>query len=276
MLTMRERLPGSFRVVCLKSGDQRLRSCGYMANVCFRHSLQPSTSQTCIFIAGSGKSVLWLVAPLWLSKWLAEVTISSGIIEDIKALQKTGSACFAYFYCDFRDEDKQSRRNLVFSILWQLAAQSDLCCDFLSRFYSEHDDGKQKPRDGTLTRCLKEMLLLPTQRSVYLIIDALDECPNSSGMPTPREEVLDFVQDLVDLRLPNLHLCVTSRPEIDIRSTLEPLTSLCISLHNQSGQTKDIIDYISSVVYSDKKMQRWRDEDKTLVITTLSERADGM
>jgi hypothetical protein len=161
-------------------------------------------------VAGSGKSVLWLVASPWLSKWLAEVTISSGIIEDIKSLQKTGSACLAYFYCDFRDKDKQSRRNLIFSILWQLAAQSDLCCDFLSCLYSEHDDGKQKPSDGTLMRCLKEMLLLPTQGSVYLVIDALDECPNSSGMPTPREEVLDFVQDLIDLHLPDLHLCVTS------------------------------------------------------------------
>ena len=115
------------------------------------------------------------------------------------------------------------------------------------------------------------MLLLPTQGSVYLVIDALDECPNSSGMPTPREKVLDFVQDLIDLHLPDLHLCVTSRPEIDIRTTLEPLTSLHVSLHNQGGQTKDIIDYITSVVDSDKKMRRWRDEDKTLIITTLSD-----
>ena len=211
-------------------------------------------------------------------KVVAEVTISSGIIEDIKSLQKTGSAYLAYFYCDFRDKDKQSRRNLVFSILWQLATQSDPCCDFLSRLYSDHDDGKQKPSDGTLMRCLKEMLLLlvPTQGSVYLIIDALDECPNSSGMPTPREEVLDFVRDLINLHLSNLHLCVTSRPEIDIRTALEPLTSHCVSLHNQSGQTKDIVDYISSIVYSDRMIQRWRDEEKRLVIDTLSERANGM
>ena len=247
-----------------------------MANVCSCHSLQPSTTQTCIIIAGSGKSVLWLVVSPWLSKWLAEVTISSGIIEDIKSLQKTGSACLAYFYCDFRDKNKQSRRNLVFSILWQLAVQSDICYGFLSRLYSEHDYGKQTPSDGTLTQCLKEMVLLPTQDSLYLIIDALDECPNSSGLPTPREEVLDLVQDLVDLHLPNLHLCVTSRPEIDIRTTLEPLTPLHISLHNQSGQSKDIIDYVRTVVCSDKKMRRWRDEDKAFVITTLSEKADGM
>jgi NACHT domain len=209
-------------------------------------------------------------------KWLAEATISSGIIEDIKALQKASSACLAYFYCDFRDEAKQSHRNFIISILWELGTQSDICWDLLSRLYSEHDDGKQRPNDDTLSQCLKKMLLLPTQHSVYLIIDALDECSNNSGMPTPREKVLDLVQDLVDLHLPNVHICVTSRPEMDIRTTLEPLTSLHVSLHNQSGQIKDIMDYVRAVVYLDKKMRRWRDEDKTLVITTLSERADGM
>ena len=233
-------------------------------------------SQICIFPAGSGKSVLWLVAFLLLLKWLTQVILSSGIIEDIMTMRETGSACLAYFYCDFRDEEKQSCRHLVLSILSQLAAQSNLFCEILSCLHLAHDDGGRKPCDGALIQCLKEMLLLPTHSPVYLIIDALDECPNNSGLPTSREEVLSLVQDLVDLHLPNLHICVTSRPEIDVRTTLESLTSLCISLHDQSGQTKDIMDYVSSVVHSDKMMQRWREEDRSLVIKTLSERADGM
>jgi hypothetical protein len=49
-----------------------------------------------------------------------------------------------------------------------------------------------------------------------------------------------------------------------------------MSLHDQDGQKKDIADYVSSVVRSDRKMMRWREKDKALVITTLSERADGM
>jgi hypothetical protein len=120
------------------------------------------------------------------------------------------------------------------------------------------------------------MLSLPVQVPIYLIVDALDECPNNSGLPTPREEVLDFVKNLVSLRLPNLRICVTSRPEVDIQTTLEPLTSLRVSLHNQSGQKKDIVDYVGSVVCSDKKMRRWREDDRKLVIETLSEKADGM
>ena len=182
----------------------------------------------------------------------------------------------AYFYCDFRDEDKQNCRNLVLSIISQLCTQSNLCCNTLSCIYLAHDKGARKPSDETLTKCLMEMLLLPAQGPIYLILDALDECPNNSGMPTPREEVLDLVRNLVNLRLPNLHLCVTSRPEIDIQTTLERLTSLCVSLHNQTGQKKDIVNYVNSVVYSDTKMQRWREDDRKLVIEMLSERADGM
>jgi hypothetical protein len=121
------------------------------------------------------------------------------------------------------------------------------------------------------------MLSLPAQGPIYLIIDALDECPDNSGMPTAREEVLELVRDLAGLVLPNLHVCVTSRPEIDIRTTLDPLTaSLRVSLHDQSGQKEDIIHYVRSVVYSDRKMRRWREEDKSVVIETLAERADGM
>ena len=51
-----------------------------------------------------------------------------------------------------------------------------------------------------------------------IIVDAIDECPNTSGFPTAREEVLDLLEDLVGLGLPKLRICVTSRPEIDIRT----------------------------------------------------------
>ena len=111
---------------------------------------------------------------------------------------------------------------------------------------------------------------------VYLIIDALDECPNTTKFPPPRDEVLGLIEKLVKLNPPNLRLCVTSRPEVDIRASLEPLATKCIPIHDQSGQKKDIEDYVRSMVYSDRNMKRWRDEDKKLVVETLTEKADGM
>jgi len=122
------------------------------------------------------------------------------------------------------------------------------------------------------------MLALPDQRPIYLIVDALDESPNTSGIPSPRERVLELVKELVELGLSNLRICITSRPEVDIRDVLEPLASRRVSLHDQSGQKKDIVEYVKSVVYSNSEaiMKRWRTEDKDLVIQVLSERADGM
>lgn len=107
-------------------------------------------------------------------------------------------------------------------------------------------------------------------------IHALDERPNDSGLNTPRDRVVEFVEKLVDLNLANVRICATSRPEVDIQAALATLTSHTVSLHDEDGQNKDIVDYVKSVVYSDRKMRRWRVEDKEMVISTLSQRAEGM
>jgi len=124
--------------------------------------------------------------------------------------------------------------------------------------------------------CLKEMLSLEAQGPTYIILDALDECPITSSIPSPREEVLDLVDELVGLHLPNVHICITSRPEHDIRVVLECLTELPVSLHDESGQQEDIANFVATFVRSNQRMKRWREEDKNLVIKTLSEKADGM
>ena len=182
----------------------------------------------------------------------------------------------AYYYFDFRDARNQDRFGVISSLVSQLSAELDSCYNILSQLYSVHDDGTRRPTASALTKCLKDMLNLPGQEPIYIIIDALDECPDVVGTLSAREEVLELLEDLVSSKLPNLHLCVASRPEIDIRRSLEPLEPLQISLHDESGQKDDIIKYIKSVVYSDRKMRGWRDEDKELVIEVLSENANGM
>ena len=209
--------------------------------------------------------------------WLTSL-VSSSIIQDIETLCDAGEASMAYFYFDFRDDNKQGLHDLVPSLLTQLSSRSSLHYDILSKLYSAHDSGKEQPSDGDLTKCLKDMLTLLDQRPIYLIMDALDESSNTFGIPSARDMVLQLLEELVKLNLPNLHICATSRPEIDIQSVLEPLTFRRVSLHDQSGQKKVIADYVRSVVYSDSEpiMRRWKMEDKELVVETLTERADGM
>ena len=202
--------------------------------------------------------------------------IRSAIVQDIEGMQAAGLATMAYYYFDFRDAKKQDCYGLLSSLILRLSAKSDSCFNILSRLYSDHDGGMVKPDIGALKKCMTDMLSLPGQAPIYIIIDGVDECPNFPGRPSAREEVLDLIEELVNLKFPNLHLCVASRPEMDIRDVFKSLTSLKVSLHDEHGQKEDIIAYIKYVVRSDRSMRRWKEEDKRLAIDTLSDKADGM
>ena len=104
------------------------------------------------------------------------------------------------------------------------------------------------------------MVQLPLQRMIFIIVDAADKCPNSelTRFPnTPRGRALDLVEELLELKVRNLRICVTSRPEVDIRDILGRLASHHISLQDERGQDNNII---GSIV-----RRRRLKEDKQLV-----------
>jgi hypothetical protein len=201
---------------------------------------------------------------------------SSTIIKDAQDLREAGLATVAFFYFNFGDAAKQDARGLLSSLLIQLCVQSDSFCDILSAIYSKHDRGFRQPSDDVLLQCLKEMVAVTGQGPLYIVIDALDECPNPSGLTSPRKKVLKIMQELVKLHLPHLHLSATSRPEADIEAVLRPLSAHDLSLHDQTGQAQDIATYVESVVLSHPTMQVWPDDVQQLVINTLKRSGGGM
>ncbi len=176
------------------------------------------------------------------------------------------------------DVAKRNIQGLLTSLLLQLVDGSDHCRGLLSHLHKTCRDRSEQPSEAALAQCLKNMLDLPGQPPTYIVIDALDECPNKTGTPSAREKVLNFVEDLVKSDHSNLFICITSRPEQDITTILNPLTSPSrrVSLHEEVGQGEDINTYIRSFIRSDRAMQGWRTEDKEFVINVLSERANGM
>ena len=111
---------------------------------------------------------------------------SSAIKQYFMTLRHTGRAKLAYFYFDFRDEEKQDVRNLVTSLLTQISASSKPCCDIICCLYSAYGKDTRQPGNRVLMDRLKEMLAAAARHQTFVIIGVLDECP-SSGMPTPRE-----------------------------------------------------------------------------------------
>ena len=201
---------------------------------------------------------------------------SSSIIKNIESIGATGLASVVYYYFDFKDTGKQDRRGLISSLLTQLCSRPHHGCDILSKLYEAHQNGSRQPSEADLIRCLQDVLALPGHGRVYIVVDAVDESPNKPGMPSPREKVLQLMKELVDLHHPDIRICITSRPEVDIRTVLEPLASHAVSLHDESGQKSDIINYIESIVESNATMRKWRQEDRHLVIDSLSRKANGM
>ena len=202
---------------------------------------------------------------------------SSAVIEHIKELQKARQATLAYFYFDFNDNKKTNLDNALRSLLTQLAVRSDRYCDILCDVYD--NNGGSTPGTDEMITCLEEMFEQPDQVPIYIILDALDECSNAGEIPSARKRVLDFLKRLVDpSRLSNLRLCVTSRPEDDIRSALQAFRT--ISIQEQMGQKEDIHRYIKDRVRvyanSDTLMGRWDNKTKNKVVDTLTEKADGM
>ena len=190
-------------------------------------------------------------------------------------MQKAGLASLAFLYCDFRDDRKKELRGLLSSFLVQLCRQSDSYFDILSNFYSEHDEGLRSPGDDALAECLRDLLKSPGLAPVYLIVDALDECPNPSVVRSPRAEVLSLIEELVNTQIQNLRVCVTSRPDPDIKDVLNPLIFRSISLHDESGQKGDIEDYIKSVINT-RTVKRWKEEHSKLAIDVLVGKSNGM
>jgi hypothetical protein len=140
---------------------------------------QPDDPPICV--AGSGKSILWFV----ISQLSSPTTgthndYSSALIKHVISLRDAGQASLAFFYFDFRDEEKkQDLRNFVTSLLCQLSAYSSPCCEIIFQIYSTHGKGTQQPSNSALTNCLREMLSVSAEKPIYIIVDALDECPNS-------------------------------------------------------------------------------------------------
>jgi len=190
-------------------------------------------------------------------------------------MSKAGLASLGFFYCDFREDQKRDLRGLLSSLLVQLCHQSDSYYDILLKFYEKYAEGSQHPSDDSLAGCLKDLLKLPGLAPVYLIVDALDECPNASAILLARANVLHFILELIESQIPNLHICITSRPEPDIKDVLSPLIFRSVSLHDESGQKKDIEDYIKMVI-STNPGNKWEAEDMQRVVGVLTEKSDGM
>ena len=122
---------------------------------------------------------------------------------------------------------------------------------------------------------LKEIAELEFFQHLYIIADALDECPKQDEYQA-RVELLTLIADIQSSKSSRLHILVTSWQEPDIERALEPLVTLP-KIWIQGAQVMlDIQQYIEGQLDEDPKLKRWTSDVKTSIQDAILEKTDGM
>lgn len=210
-----------------------------------------------------------LVNHLWMygKAGCGKTILCSTAIEDVRnTCERDAESSFAFFYFSFSDEHKQSDGDLLRSLIAQIGWREP----GLSMLRQAYSDAKRSvPGPDEL-----EKILLASTRScskVYLLIDALDECPEDHQT---RQSVLARMERLTQ-DAPNLRILATSRELDRIRESMEVLTAEPLRVTTRAVDD-DIQLYLASEMSRDRRLCKLNPEMRTLIESTIASKADGM
>jgi hypothetical protein len=172
----------------------------------------------------------------------------------------------AYFYFDFNDAQKQSSNKALRSLLFQFALQNADIRTALQDLYRNCGEGQQQPLDSMVRSLLQRAVHGPYSK--YIVIDALDEC-------TDREALLDFIYLIESSKIPDLHMLISSRREMDIEDVLATVADYIVKFQSALVD-KDIGNYVKDRLATDRKLKRWPVSVRDEIAGTMQKKADGM
>lgn len=225
---------------------------------------------TGLWFLTSPQYVAWVEARrpcLWVhgKAGCCKTVLSSTIIEDVN--RRVGSdpnTGFAFFYFTFSDQQKQTYRSLLLSLVTQLSNNYPLD-EALRKAY----DDRAQPPTATLEATL--LRLVGRRKHTYVIIDALDESPEGLDK---RQEVLDGLGRLTS-QLEHLSLLIASRPESDIRDSIARWPGVAVAIDEKSVDA-DIRLYVERQLDVLPRLKTLPLAVKEEIIATFEEKADGM
>jgi hypothetical protein len=209
------------------------------------------------------------VSHLWMygKAGCGKTILSSTAIEDIRdTCEKDADISYAFFYFSFSDECKQSDGDLLRSLVVQLGWREP----GLSMLLQAYKNTKSSvPGLDELEKILLASIR-PCAR-VYLIMDALDECPEDHEA---RQRVLGRIERLIQ-GASNVKILATSRELPAIRESMAALGSEPMRIAT-SDVDADIQRYVANQLSGDRSFRRLRKETLYLIESTIASKADGM
>ena len=190
-------------------------------------------------------------------------TIIDTLISDCENRATSG---IAYFYFDFNNHSiAQDHNRLLRSLIEQLSSQSGAVPQPLTSLYQRCRNGTVQPLTADLVKTFRSIIGSFTQ--FYLVIDAVDESKE-------KQEFLGFLNTIAQWKLPQVHVLVTSRTEIDseIRSRNWKCVTVAIEEHLVDA---DIQKHILATLEDDEVLNRWDPSHQEVIAKTLISGANG-
>jgi hypothetical protein len=146
----------------------------------------------CPGIPGAGKTIVAAIA-----------------IDHLLKSVQSSSHGVAYLYCNYKAREEQDTSRMLAAILKQLVQARLSLVDPVERLHKQHADRGTRPSPDEIFSALRDVLA--HYSTVYIVVDALDECLDSDGT---RRQFLAKLRDLQAGR--DVRLMATSRfiPEI--------------------------------------------------------------
>ncbi|PPJ56174.1 hypothetical protein CBER1_09082 [Cercospora berteroae] len=206
---------------------------------------------------------LWLFGPPGCGKTI----LCSTAIEDIKAYCETQpNSAYGVFYLFFSDNRKQYLRDLLCSLIIQLG-RTGRAFSMLEQAF--HKLNRSVPGVDELENIL--LACLAPYDEVYLLIDALDECPEENNA---RYHIARCLLRL-SMQAENLKILVTSRELPDIRAWMKDLKVTPLAIPTDSVN-EDIRQYVGQQLSQDDRLSQLDHKTKELIVESLVNKADGM
>ena len=206
---------------------------------------------------------LWLYGKAGCGK----TVLCSTVIEDIRGYcDGKRNSIYAVFYFTFSDNRKQLYKDLLRSLVAQLGWKEPGLSILTQAFEKLNAN---VPAVDELEKIA--LACIQSYDDFFLLLDALDECPEGNEV---RQNVLEGLERVTQ-RAGNVRMFVTSREVTDIGDSMQTLGANMTSVVAQSVDA-DIERYISRQLLYDRKLSKLNGSTKNLIRAMISQRADGM
>jgi hypothetical protein len=187
--------------------------------------------------------------------------IAAIAIDHLLKVMLTGAVGVAYVYCNYKAQADQNAASLLAAILKQLVQARRSIAEPVELLHKQHADRGTKPSLEEISGALQSVLA--TYSSVYLVVDALDECPDKDGS---RHQFLAKLRDLQGRT--DLRLMATSRL---IETEFKGMPTLEVRANDE-----DVKRFVAGQTYQLPKCIQRDVKLKGLVQDKIVEAVDGM